>query len=143
MKTSADGLALIEQFESLRLESYQDGAGIWTIGYGHTEGVGAGQCCTEEQADTWMAEDVGHAESAVNSLVKVPLSQNQFDALVSFAFNLGAGNLKSSTMLRLLNAGTYQLAGNEFPKWDKVASRDSAGLLRRRVAEQELFTREA
>lgn len=140
MKISAAGLALIEQFEGLRLASYQDGAGIWTIGYGHTVDVFEGDTCTAEQAAEWLIEDVAEAEDSVNSLVKVSLSQNQFDALVSWAYNLGGQALASSTLLRDLNGGSYALAAAQFPRWDNIAGKPSPGLLRRRVAEQELFT---
>ncbi len=141
MKTSAAGLALIEQFEGLRLEAYQDGAGVWTIGYGHTLDVFKGDTCTQEQAAEWLTEDVAEAEDSVNSLVKVPLSQSQFDALVSFAFNLGGQSLATSTLLRDLNGGSYTLAASQFPRWDNVAGKPSPGLLKRRTAEQELFAR--
>lgn len=140
MKTSARGIALIEQFEGLRLQSYQDGAGVQTIGYGHTDKVKEGDTCTSAQADEWLESDVAQAERAVNALVKVPLNQNQFDALVSFTYNLGWAALEGSTLLRLLNAGATQIAAAEFSKWDHVAGVVSAGLLRRRQAEQALFT---
>lgn len=143
MKTSADGLALIEQFEGLRLEAYQDGAGVWTIGYGHTLNVAAGDTCTEEQAGAWLADDVAEAEERVNSLIHVPLSQNQFDALVSFTFNLGGQALAQSTLLRDLNGGSYTLAASQFPRWDNVSGKPSPGLLRRREAERELFSQTA
>jgi len=143
MKTSAAGLALIEQFEGLRLTAYQDGAGVWTIGYGHTQGLKEGDTCTQEQAAAWLASDVAEAEAEVNGLVKVPLNQNQFDALVSFAFNLGGQALESSTLLRELNAGSYALAAAQFPRWDMVAGQPSAGLQGRRAAEQELFLQAA
>lgn len=139
MKTSVAGLALIEQFEGLRLASYQDGAGIWTIGYGHTVDVFKGDTCTAEQAAEWLIEDVVEAEDLVNSLVNVPMTQNQFDALVSFTFNLGGKAFANSTLLRVLNAGSYALVGSQFLRWDDVAGKPSPGLLRRREAERELF----
>lgn len=139
MKTSPTGIALIERFEGLRLEAYQDRAGLWTCGYGHTSGVKSGDTCTSAQADEWLESDVADAERAVNVLVKVPLNQNQFDALVSFTYNLGWSALEGSTLLRILNAGATSLAAREFLKWDHVAGVVSEGLLRRRTAEQELF----
>lgn len=145
MQTSPKGIALIEGFEALRLVAYQDDAGIWTIGYGHTGMSGgltrvkAGDTCTSAQADEWMTEDVASAERAVNTLVRVPLLQNQFDALVSFTFNLGWAALESSTLLRLLNAGAIQIASAEFPKWNHVKGVVSKGLTARRLAEQEMF----
>ena len=139
MKTSQQGIALIEQFEGLRLAAYQDGAGIWSIGVGHTDRVKEGDTCTSAQADEWLQQDIEQAERAVNTLVKIPLNQNQFDALVSFTYNLGWASLEESTLLRLLNAGATQLAAAEFPKWDDVAGKVSEGLLKRRMAERALF----
>lgn len=145
MKTSEQGIAIIERFEGLRLEAYEDGAGVWTIGYGHTGLAGGmtrvkkGDVCTSAQADEWLEEDVALAERAINVLVKVPLNQNQYDALVSFTYNLGWAALESSTLLRLLNAGATRIAAAEFVKWDYVAGKPSPGVLKRRQAEQALF----
>jgi lysozyme len=138
--TSPNGIALIKSCEGCKLQAYQDGAGIWTIGWGHTRGVKDGDVCTQEQADAWLVEDVAEAgEAPVNSLVKVPLNQNQFDACVSFCYNEGAGRLQKSTLLKTLNAGAYSICAAEFPKWDIIAGQASAGLLKRRLAEQALF----
>jgi lysozyme len=137
MKTSARGIALIEHFEGLRLNSYQDGAGVWTIGYGHT-GARKDEYETAEQAEADLCADIAEAEHAVNAMVQTRLNQNQFDALVSFTFNEGAGRLRSSTLLRLLNVGDTA-ASAEFAKWDIVAGHECAGLLARRRAEQALF----
>jgi lysozyme len=142
MTTSPRGIALIEQFEGCKLQAYEDVAGVWTIGYGHA-GAMQGQYETLAQAAARLCLDVASAERAVSSQVSVPLNQNQFDALVSFTFNEGLGRLQASTMLRLLNAGWYSLAAAEFPKWDIVGGVVSPGLLRRRVAEQALFTEAA
>ncbi len=98
-----------------------------------------GMTCTQEQAEQWLQEDVQSAVDAVNRLVTVQLTQNQFDALVDFTFNLGSGNLQSSTLLRLLNAGNYAGAAGEFEKWDKAGGQALPGLLRRRQAERDLF----
>jgi len=138
MKTSANGIALIERFEGLRLKAYQDGAGVWTIGYGHA-GARKDEYETQAQAETDLCADVEAAESAVSSMVHARLNQNQFDALVSFTFNEGAGRLRSSTLLWLLNSGKYAEAAQQFPRWDIVAGEVSPGLLKRRVAEQALF----
>lgn len=151
MKTSPRGLELIESFESLRLTAYWDGTYLdqaktqkrWSIGWGHTGGVKEFNTCTPEQAEVWQAEDVAEAEDSIGSLVKVPLTQNQFDALASFVFNVGSGAFENSTLLKLLNAGSYQLAAIEFPRWDHDNGQVSAGLLRRRDAEQELFRESA
>jgi lysozyme len=98
-----------------------------------------GMTCTQEQAEQWLQEDVQSAADAVNRLVTVELTQQEFDALVDFTFNLGAGNLQRSTLLRLLNSGDYTGAAAEFQKWDKAGGQVLAGLLRRRQAEADMF----
>ena len=139
MKTSPAGIALIERFEGLKLRSYQDGNGIWTIGYGHTPGVTAGQFETQAKAEADLCCDVGTAEAAVTRLVQVPLSQGQFDGLVSFTYNEGQGRLRDSTLLKLLNAGSYKLAASAFGSWEMIAGKHSDGLETRRLAEVALF----
>jgi lysozyme len=140
VKTSAKGLALIEAFEALRLRAYQDGNGVWTIGYGHTgPEVRFGTFETKEKAEADLCADVGEAEAAVRQLVRVPLTQGQWDALVSFAYNEGRGRLATSTVLKLLNAGCYQLAASHFRDWEVVSGKHSDGLARRREAEIALF----
>ena len=140
MKTSQKGVDLIKHFEGLSLKAYKDSVGILTIGYGSTgPHVFPGQVITESQAETLLVKDLSRFEKGVTDLVKVPLNQNQFDALVSFSFNLGLSNLKSSTLLRKLNSMDYAGASAEFPRWDKAAGRVLAGLTRRRLAEKELF----
>lgn len=139
MKIGKKGISLIQSFESLRLKAYDDGVGVPTIGWGHTKGVKWGDTCTKEQADQWLLEDLAVAEKAVNAYVKVDLSQGQYDALVSFTFNVGTGALKSSTLLKKLNAGDYLGAADEFPRWNKGGGKVMKGLTRRRAAERELF----
>ncbi|WP_043632630.1 lysozyme [Chromobacterium haemolyticum] len=140
MKTSANGIKLIQGFEGLRLKAYQDSVGIWTIGYGHTgPDVTPGMVITQAQADALLARDLNRFESGVTRLVQVPLNQNQFDALVCFSFNLGLGALQGSTLLRLLNAGDYAGAAAQFPRWNKAGGKELPGLTRRRAAEQALF----
>jgi lysozyme len=139
MEYSPDGLKLTESFEGCRLQAYLDSVGVPTIGYGHTHGVTMGMTCTQEQADAWLQEDVQEAVQAVNNLVTVPLTQQQFDALVDFTFNLGTGALQHSTLLRLLNSGNYQGAAGEFEKWDKAGGKVLPGLLKRRQAERDMF----
>lgn len=146
MKTSNAGKTLIKSFEGKRLAAYDDGVGVWTIGYGtikYPNGVKVkkGDVCTDEQADQYFNNDLVKFENSVNSLVKVPLTQNQFAALVSFAYNLGATNLSNSTLLRKLNSKDYKGAAAEFPKWNKAGGKVMAGLTRRRLAEQELFNK--
>jgi lysozyme len=142
MKTySETGLALTRQFEGLHLTAYIDLASIWTIGYGHTgPGVHAGLTITLEQAEILLAGDVARAATCVNHLVTTPLTQNQFDALVDFAFNLGPTALANSTLLRNINAGDLAAAAAEFERWDHVRGIVVPGLLRRREAEAKLFT---
>jgi lysozyme len=96
--------------------------------------------CDQAQADAWLSEDVQSAVGSVNRLVTAPLTQNEFDAVVDFVFNCGSGNFAGSTMLRLLNAGDYLGAANEFDKWDHASGLVVAGLLRRREAEQAEFS---
>lgn len=139
MQISKAGLDLIKQFEGLYLKAYRCPAGVPTIGYGHTAGVAMGQTITQQQADDYLRRDVRQFERAVERLVKVPLTQGQFDALVSFAFNLGEGALAQSTLLRLLNAGDYAGAAAQFERWNKAGGRVLPGLVRRRAAERALF----
>lgn len=148
-RIAAPGLKIIENSEGLALKAYLCPANVWTIGYGHTKGVKQGDTCTIEQARAWLMEDCVEAEKAVHRLVKVPLNQNQFDALVSFCFNVGADEdadtiaegLGDSTLLRKLNSGDYVGCAGEFPKWVNAKGRVLPGLVTRRKAEQTLFTK--
>ncbi|MEI7474681.1 MAG: lysozyme [bacterium] len=139
MKTSTNGINLIKHFEGCRLTSYKCPAGVWTIGTGHTGGIKQGQTITQTQADELLANDLKVFENAVNSLVKVPINQAQFDSLVSFTFNCGPDALKGSTLLKLLNAKNYIEAGQEFKKWNKAGKTELLGLTKRRKAEEVLF----
>jgi lysozyme len=139
MRVSQRGIELVKSVEGLRLEAYQCSAGVWTIGYGSTNGVKEGMKITEKQAEARIARDLQRFESAVNSLVDVPLSQEQFDALVSFAYNVGENALAKSTLLKKLNAGDYRGAAVEFERWNKVGKKPNKGLTRRRAAEKALF----
>lgn len=139
MHTSQKGLDLIKSFEGLRLSAYKCPADVWTIGYGTTAGVKQGQTITKERAEELLREDVRRFEDQVLRLVKMPLTQGQFDALTSFVYNLGAGNLSNSTLLRLLNAGDYDGAAAQFERWNKAGGKVLAGLIRRRAAERALF----
>lgn len=133
------GIDLIKQYEGLRLEAYLCPAGVPTIGYGHTKDVKLGQKITREQAEKILAEDFIKYESDVAKLIKVPVNSNQLDALTSFAFNVGVGNLRGSTMLRKLNSGDYTATANEFDKWVFAAGKKLKGLIARRAAEKKLF----
>ena len=139
MKISSNGLNLIKQFEGVRLTSYQDSGGTWTIGWGHTGNVRAGQHITQVQADDLLKQDVQRFVNGVNSAVRVPLTQNQFDALVSFTYNLGVGTLQKSTMLQLINAKRFTEAANEFDKYVHAGGKVLPGLVKRRKVEKDLF----
>lgn len=140
MNISNKGVNLIKEFEGLELKAYKDSVGVLTIGYGSTgPHVTVDMTITESQAETLLKKDLSRFEKGVEDLVTVPLNQNQFDALVSFSFNLGLGNLKSSTLLRKLNSLDYIGAANEIPRWDKAGGKILKGLTRRRLAEKELF----
>lgn len=144
MKTSEWGRKFIERFEGLYLHTYDDGVGVATIGYGHTTSAGGpkvtwGQTITKEEVDKLLADDLGRVEKDVERLVKVPLNQNQFDALVSFHFN--TGGLGRSTLLKKLNKGDYDSVPSELMKWNKGGGKVMAGLTTRRTEEGKLFTK--
>ena len=144
MQTSEKGIALIKQFEGCRLTAYQDKVGVWTIGYGWTQpvdgkSIGAGMTIKQETAERLLKTGLVGYERDVSKLVKVKLTQGQFDALISFAYNLGARALSTSTLLKKLNAGDYRGAADEFLKWNKAGGKVLAGLTRRREAERALF----
>lgn len=141
MKLGAAGEALIKSFEDLRLRAYPDTGGVPTIGWGHTRGVKLGDTCSIEQARAWFVEDAAEAENDVLRLVRVPLAQHEFDALVSFQFNTGA--LGKSTLLRRLNAGDRAAAADQFLRWVYDDGVKLAGLVRRRTAERALFLQAA
>lgn len=139
-KIGQAGRSLIKQYEGCRLAAYKCSAGVWTIGYGHTAGVHSGMTITQAQADAYLQQDVAKFEGYVNNPAYVPitanLNQNQFDALVSFAFNLGAGNLR-----KLCKGRTAAQIARTMPNYNKAAGKVLAGLKRRRAAEQALFNK--
>lgn len=139
MKAGAACFACIQKSEQCRLQAYLDTGNVWTIGWGHTKFVRVGDTCSQEQADKWLAEDVADAESTITATVRTPLNQNEFDALVSFVYNIGAHEFIGSTLLRLLNADRKELAALEFRKWRFDNGREIRGLLVRRVREKDLF----
>ncbi|MCX8958329.1 lysozyme [Erwinia psidii] len=139
MNISNTGLELIKKFEGLELTAYRCSAGILTIGYGHTSGVKPGDKITGQQADNFLRDDVLVAEITVNTNVKVKLTQNQFDALVSFVFNIGSGNFVKSTLLKKLNTADYASAADEFTRWVYAGRKELEGLVMRRTAERDLF----
>lgn len=140
MQTSSVGVALIERFEGLALRAYYCPAHVLTIGYGHTGAdVREGQMITHERADALLQSDLRTVEQGVDKLVQKLLKQCQFDALVSFSFNVGLHALETSTLLRLLNAGKYGAASEQFGAWVKGGGKVLPGLVKRRAAEQALF----
>lgn len=137
---SSAGEELIKSFEQLRLTAYQDQRGVWTCGWGHTgPDVVEGTICTEAQAEEWFLRDTNWAVNAVDASLTTNVNQNQFDALVSFTFNDGANAERHSTLVKLINERDFSGAAAEFPKWDHIDGVVSAGLQRRRLAEQALF----
>jgi lysozyme len=138
---NTQGLKLLKAFEGCELKAYDDGGGVWTIGYGHTKGVTPGMTITQAQADQFLVEDLEKFEDHVEAAVKAHVSDDQFSALVCFCFNVGPGRggFGDSTLLRLLNQGDYPGAAQQFPRWNKVNRKSWLGLTRRRLAEQALF----
>ena len=144
MSVSNKGVDLICEFEGKRLVAYDDGVGIWTIGFGtikYPNGVRVkkGDTCTLDQAKEYMRHDLIEFEHTVNSSVKVPLNQNQFDALVSLAYNIGSNAFKSSTLVKKLNTGDYQGAADQFNVWVNAGGKRMQGLVNRRDREKLLF----
>ena len=144
MQISDKGIALIKQFEGCKLTAYQDSVGVWTIGYGWTHPVDgkpirAGMTIKQETAERLLKTGLVSYESDVSRLVKVGLTQGQFDALVSFAYNVGSRALSTSTLLKKLNAGDIKGAADEFLRWNKSGGKVMPGLTNRRKAERALF----
>lgn len=149
MKISNAGLAMIKRFESLELRAYPDpgtGGKPWTIGWGTTiypDGtpVAPGDSCTQAQAAEYLRHNVAKFEQAVERNITRPLTQNQFDALVSLCYNIGAQNFKTSALARYCNTGNFELAAEQFLRWNRAAGKVLKGLTKRRQAEMELFKR--
>ena len=144
MVVSLFGIDLICGFEGLRLKAYDDGVGVWTIGFGttvypHGIRVKKGDTCTEAQAKAYMAYDLKKFESAVNNVVTVPLNQNQFDALVSLAYNIGTSAFSKSTLVKKLNADDSRGAAEQFDVWVNAGGKRMQGLVNRRAKENEVF----
>ena len=140
MNISNNGVKLIKNFEGCRLKAYKCPAGIWTIGYGHTgSNVYPGTEITQTEADSLLKTDLIIHCNNVSKLVKVPLNQNQFDALVSLEYNIGYGAFSTSTLLRLLNAKDYKGAAEQFAVWRLGGGKVLPGLVKRRKAEKDLF----
>ena len=146
MSVSNLGVDLICGFEGKRLVAYDDGVGVWTIGFGTTiypNGIKVkkGDTCTEAQAKSYMAHDLKKFEQAVNGAVTIPLNQNQFDVLVSLAYNIGTNAFKNSTLVKKLNAGDYRGAADQFDVWVNAGGKRMQGLVNRRAKEKEVFLR--
>jgi len=139
MEISKEGLSLIKKFEGCKLEAYKCAAGVWTIGYGSTKGVKEGDTITQEEADELLLHEMEEYEGYINDMVTVDLKQNQFDALVSWVFNLGSSNLSSSTLLNRLNNKMWDDVPNQIKRWNKAGGQVLQGLVRRREAEALLF----
>jgi lysozyme len=139
MKISEEGKSLIKKFEGCELEAYKCAAGVWTIGYGHIKTAVEGMKIDQATANELFDEEMGEYETYVNTAVTVPLSQNQFDALVSWVFNLGNGNLNASTMLKVINSGDHAGVPAQIKRWNKAGGKVLEGLIRRREAEALLY----
>ena len=139
MQISQEGLSLIKKFEGCELEAYKCAAGVWTIGYGSTKGVNEGDTITQEGADKLLTEEMHEYEGYINDMVTADLKQNEFDALVSWVFNLGPSNLSSSTLLNRLNNKMWDDVPNQIKRWNKAGGQVLQGLVRRREAEALLF----
>ena len=140
---SNKGREHLKHFEGLHLVAYLDAAGIPTIGWGHTKGVKAGDRITREKAEKLLDDDINdHARCVARLLDKAifaGLKQGQYDALVSFVFNVGCGAFERSTMRKMLNSGEHERAASEFPRWNKGGGKVLAGLTRRRAAEKRMY----
>jgi len=143
LKTSQEGISLIKSFEGCELSAYRCSADVPTIGYGHTAGVSDGDTCTQEEAETMLAEDLEEFEDYVKNYVESELQQNEFDALVAWTYNLGPANLKESTMLKELNSGNFEEVPRQMKRWNRAGGEVLDGLIRRREAESRLFKGEA
>ena len=139
MGISEEGKNLIKKFEGCELEAYKCAAGVWTIGYGHIKTAVEGMKIDQATANELFDEEMGEYETYVNTAVTVPLSQNQFDALVSWVFNLGNGNLNASTMLKVINSGDHAGVPAQIKRWNKAGGKVLEGLIRRREAEALLY----
>ena len=140
MNLGYKGTKILKFFEGCKLTAYQDSVGVWTIGYGHTKGVYDGMTITQEEAEQMLLSELEEYEGYVEKYVTVPLTQNQFDALVVWVYNLGPTNFRNSTLLKELNAGNYNAAGQEITRWNKAGGKVLAGLVKRREAEAQLFS---
>ena len=139
MIISIPGVELLTHFEGLKLEAYQDSVGVWTIGYGHTKGVTPSMKITESQANNLLKTELIEYQNYINEMVKVELSQCEYDALVCWVYNLGPTNLRESTLLKVLNQGDKFLVPEQIRRWNRAGGKVLKGLVRRREAEALMF----
>ena len=148
MKISQNGIDLIKRFEGCRFNPYRDSVGLWTIGYGHLIGDGKSlpsgfnRVFTQKEIDDFLVNDLLHVESGISVLIRVSITQNQFDSLCSFCYNLGVGTLQKSTLLKDLNASLWDAAANDILKFHFAGGVSLPGLVKRRQAEHDLFIKE-
>lgn len=142
MRPSMNAVNLIAKWEGFEPEAYRDVVGIWTIGFGHTKDVKEGDKISYYDAIALLKKEVAYFARGVELNVKVPVTQNMFDALTSFTYNLGIGNLKRSTLLRKLNREDYEGAAREFKRWNRAGGKVYRGLTSRRLEEEELFRKD-
>jgi len=140
MKTSKAGIDLIKQFEGCETKAYKCPAGVWTIGYGHIKGVKEGDVITEQQAEEMLIAELDEYEGYINVNVALTLKQCQYDAMVSWVYNLGGGNLRSSTLLKVINADDMDGVPAQMLRWNKANGKVLEGLTRRRQAEADMFS---
>lgn len=148
MRASINGINLIKQFEGCRYSPYRDSVGLWTVGYGHLIGDGKSlpsgdnRVFTQKEIDDFLVNDLVHVESGISVLIRVPITQNQFDALCSFCYNLGVGTLQKSTLLKDINSSLWDAAANDILKFHFAGGVSLPGLVKRRQAEHDLFIKE-
>lgn len=148
MRASINGINLIKQFEGCRYSPYRDSIGLWTVGYGHLIGDGKSlpsgdnRVFTQKEIDDFLVNDLMHVESGISVLIRVPITQNQFDALCSFCYNLGVGTLQKSTLLKDINSSLWDAAANDILKFHFAGGVSLPGLVKRRQAEHDLFIKE-
>ena len=137
---NAAGLQLVKDFEECRLKSYKPTPNdVWTIGWGRTQGVKEGDTCTQAEADQWLEDDLRSAEACVSDCVHIPITDNEFSACVSLAYNIGCDAFENSTLVHLLNLADYDGAQKQFARWCKQKGKVLGGLVRRRASEAALF----
>ena len=142
MKISEKGLQLLKHYEGCELTAYRCSADVLTIGYGHTKGVTEDMVITQEEADQMLQDEMPEYEGYINDKVTVELNQDQFDAMVCWVYNLGSGNLSSSTLLKVLNEGDYEGVPEQMKRWNKAGGKVLNGLIKRRDSEAKLFCSE-